>query len=110
METTSPTTSTSSGDASSSPTVSERVSGAFGASVDEGPDLLRADGSLIPVTREADEAPRREPPASPAMLLRAWRSRTAERLAAASPSEIALSAFGLGLVAGVFLGVASARR
>jgi hypothetical protein len=108
METTTPTPPTSSGDGSSTPTASEKMSGATEAHPGETSDLLRADGSLIPVTREEGEAPRREPTTRSALL--AWRSRAAERLAAAAPSEIALSAFVAGLVAGVILGAAHARR
>jgi hypothetical protein len=84
------------------------MSGASEARPGETSDLLRADGSLIPVTREEGEAPRREPTTRAARL--AWRSWTAERLASAAPSEIALSAFAAGLVAGAILGAALARR
>ena len=109
---TSPTITTSSGDGSGKSTPVENDPAGASAANGEGADLLRADGSLIAVTRGEDAAPRREPASRSATRLRldAWRSRTADRLAAAAPSEIALSAFAAGLVAGVILGVAAARK
>jgi hypothetical protein len=113
METTTRGTPTSSGDGPGVTDLekpSESIPGTAGpgAGEDKNPDLLRADGSLIPVTSGDEEEPRREP-AADAVASR-WRSRAAERLAEAAPSEIALSAFAAGLVAGIILGAISARR